>query len=35
VLGTQGLGAERVFLTDRASGASGADGAVRMELKLQ
>ena len=35
ILGTEGLGAERVFLTDRASGASGPDGAVRMELKLQ
>jgi hypothetical protein len=35
ILGTEGLGAERVFLTDRSSGASGPDGAVRMELKLQ
>jgi hypothetical protein len=35
ILGTEGLGAERVFLTDRASGASGPDGSVRMELKLQ
>jgi len=35
ILGTDGVGAERVFLTDRVSGASGTDGAVRMELKLQ
>jgi hypothetical protein len=35
VLGTEGLGAERLFLTERASGGSGADGAVRMELQLQ
>ncbi|HXN09808.1 MAG TPA: DUF748 domain-containing protein, partial [Steroidobacteraceae bacterium] len=35
ILGIEGLGAERVFLTDRTSGASGPDGAVRMELKLQ
>ncbi len=35
ILGTEGVGAERVFLTERTSGASGPDGAVRMELKLQ
>jgi hypothetical protein len=35
ILGTEGLGADRVFLTDRTSGANGAEGAVRMELKLQ
>jgi hypothetical protein len=35
VLKADGLGADRVFLTDRPSGASGDAGAVRMELKLQ
>jgi hypothetical protein len=36
LLNGQELPAERVFLTDRESGAAaGADGTVRMELKLQ